>query len=325
MISDRTGKLLAILGPTATGKTDLALNLAEKFNGELVSCDSRQVYKDLDIGTGKYPSKKYKIEKRNGFWEIGSNRVWMYDVVNLKKQYTVANYVRDANKIIEDIYKRDKLPIIIGGTGFYFKALLKGLPNLSIPIDIKLRKKLQKLSKDELQKKLQEISAERWKALNQSDRQNPRRLVRAIELSLVKPKIQKKLDKQKTNALKIGLTARRNILYKKADEGVIKRINSGMVEEARKLQSMGLGLQRMRRLGLEYGILADFLEDKIKTKEDLIKIMQGEIHGFIRRQLTWFKRDIEINWFDINMSDYQARIEKLILDWYNLKDASTKN
>src|SRR3989338_8195331 len=123
-------KIIVIFGSTSTGKTDLALNLAKKFNGELVSCDSRQVYKKLDIGTGKLPGKQVNTEKGNGFWWLDGVKVWMYDVVNFRQQYTVYDYVKDADQVIENILSREKLPIIVGGTGLYLKALLEGLPNL---------------------------------------------------------------------------------------------------------------------------------------------------------------------------------------------------
>src|SRR3989338_8125799 len=127
-------KLLVILGPTATGKTDLAINLAKKFNGELIACDSRQVYKGLDIGTGKYPAQYKKLKKGEGFWEIDGIKIWMYDKVFLNIQYTVFDYVKDAEIVIKDILDRGKLPIVVGGTGLYLRALSEELHNLSVPI-----------------------------------------------------------------------------------------------------------------------------------------------------------------------------------------------
>lgn len=289
-------KLLVILGPTATGKTDLALQLAKKFNGELVSCDSRQVYKGLDIGTGKYPSKKSKIKRQKNCWEIDGVNIWMYDVADPRKQYTVFNYVQDANKVIDEIQKRKKLPIIVGGSGLYLKAILEGLTNLSIPVNKRLRNSLSKLSLKQLQNKLQKILPKKWQDLNQSDRQNPRRLIRAIELVGLKPNFAKALS---FDALKIGLTAPRDVLYKRADERVLARIKQGMIEETIKLHKKGLSFRRMRQLGLEYGVLADYLDGKIKDTNELIKIMQGKIHGYIRRQLTWFAKEKDVHWFNI--------------------------
>lgn len=290
----RMRKLLVILGPTATGKTDLALNLAKKFNGEIVSCDSRQVYRGLDIGSGKLPSRRWK--KHRGFWEIDGVNVWMYDVVDPSNQYSVFNYVQDANKVINEIQKRKKLPIIVGGSGLYLRALLEGLTNLSIPVNKKLRQQLEKLSLVDLQKKLQQSDPERWKKMNNSDRQNPRRLIRAVELVGLKPNFAKALS---FDALKIGLTAPRDVLYKRADRKVLARIKQGMIEETIKLHKKGLSFRRMRQLGLEYGVLADYLNGKIKDTNELIKIMQGKIHGYIRRQLTWFAKEKDVHWFNI--------------------------
>lgn len=330
MVFTLGNKILVILGPTATGKTDLALNLAKKFSGELVSCDSRQVYRGLDIGTGKLPSQKSKVKRQKYCWEIDGINIWMYDVVDASKQYSVVDYVKDAERAIKEIRGRGKLPIIVGGTGLYLKALLYGLPNLAIPIDKKLRKKLEKLSLNKLQEKLQELSQDRWQSLNESDKQNPRRLIRQIEISFTSEEslpfdfvqgervtIRDGLS-FKYDVLKIGLTASRNILYKRSDERVIARIKQGMINEAEGMQKRGLSLKRMKSLGLEYGVLADYLDGKIKNTNELIKIMQGKIHGFIRRQLTWFKKEKNVYWFDITEKNFPLDVEKTVTKWYYL-------
>ncbi len=315
--------LLVILGPTATGKTDLGIYLAKKFNGEIVSCDSRQVYKDLDIGTGKAPSTG-KWKKGNRRWIVNGINIWMYDVVDPKKQYNVADYVKDAEKIISEIVKRHKLPIVVGGTGLYLKALLEGLSNLTIPVDPILREKLQKLSLEQLQNKLQKLSSLKWENMNNSDRQNPRRLIRYIELVSTDFTLEESLRatiRGDFNSLKIGLTAQREVLYKKADRRVVSRINQGMISEAENLYKSGLTLKRMKQLGLEYGILTDYLSEKIKNKDGLIKIMQGKIHGYIRRQLTWFKKEKDTLWFDIKDRNFPNNVEKLISIWYHQTNA----
>lgn len=328
-------KLLVILGPTATGKTDLALKLAKKFNGELVSCDSRQVYIGLDIGTGKFPSGKWKMEggewkKGKGFWEIDGIKIHMYDVVSLKRQYSVFNYVKDVSKVINDISKRGKLPIVVGGTGLYLRALLEGLDSLTIPSDRKLRESLAKLSLGQLQKKLQEVSLSKWELMNQSDRQNPRRLIRVIELtifahegdpsSLITP--QDDHARGGSNVLKVGLAAPREVLYKNVDERVVSRMKQGMIEETKRLHEDGLTYRRMKKLGLEYGVIADYLAEVIKTKEALIKLLQNKIHGYVRRQLTWFKKEKDVRWFDITNPDTQDKIEKVVGKWYDQQNAA---
>ncbi len=325
-------RILIILGPTSTGKTDLALQLAQKFNGELISCDSRQVYKGLDIGTGKQPSSKLKVKssklkKGKGYWEIDGIKVWMYDVISPKIQYNVASFIDDAGKVIKDIHKRGKLPILVGGTGLYLKAILYGLSNLSIPVDQKLRKELEQLTLSQLQEKLKHLSLEKWNSLNNSDNQNPRRLIRAIELVLSKPiKNRLKIDClpagkaglriKNDDFLKIGLTSSTDFLYQRSDQRVISRIKQGMIDEAIKLHKQGLSFKRMKQLGLEYGVLADYLQDNIKSEEEFSKILQTKIHQFIKRQITWFKKGKDVNWFDMSTSHYLAKIEKLVSDWY---------
>lgn len=345
-------KLLVILGSTATGKTSLAIKLAKKFNGEIVSADSRQVYKKLDIGTGKLISNflpfsgekvknldigtgkipgsgKWQVNKKKGFWEINGIKIWMYDTATFKTQYTVADFVKRANKVIAQIWDKGKLPILVGGTGLYLRAITEGLSNLQIPLDRKLRKELENLPKNQLQSKLRKISPKKWGILNQSDKENPRRLVRAIELAIsvdnnnTAVALMSTEDHliKKTDVLKIGLTAPRDFLYKRADESVVLRIKNGMIEETMNLQKEGLTLKRMKQLGLEYGVLADYLDDKVKNKIELIKILQGKIHGFVRRQLTWFKKEKDVKWFDISDKSFLEKVEELVGIWYDSLDA----
>lgn len=316
-------KILVILGPTATGKTDVALFLADKFNGELVSCDSRQVYKYLDIGTGKLPSQETVIKKGKGWWEINGIKVWMYDIVDAGRQYTVADYVKDAAKVIDDIVTKDKLPIIVGGTGLYLRALLEGLDNLQKPVDQDLRDKLGRLTLLQLQKKLQKLSLKGWENLNNSDRNNSRRLLRAIELLSMNPYMRTQRNKtglnKKYRVLKIGLTAPRQELYKKVDLRVLKRLSAGMLGEAKDLFKKGVTIERMKSLGLEYGVLADFLVGKIKTQKDLTNILTGKIHGYVRRQLTWFKKEKDVLWFDVTGKNVSLKIEKTVHKWYDTR------
>lgn len=317
-------KVLAIIGPTATGKTDLALRLSRKYNGEIVSCDSRQVYKGLDIGTGKEPGKsiKYKvsgIKKKEGYWEINGVKIWMYDVADSKKQYTVKDYVDQAIRVIEDITKRGKLPIIVGGTGFYLKALLDGVPNLDIPLDSKLRGELEKLTLEELQKKMQSLSPVGFDNLNYSDKNNKRRLLRSIEVLLMYPhKIKSHISSLRSkncNILQIGLIAPREVLKKRIFSRLISRVDQGLIEEAEKLHRNGLSLERMKQLGLEYGMLARLLDNEI-CKEQFVNELSVKISQYAKRQITWFQRDKNIEWFDITSPNVFHKIEKVVDFWY---------
>lgn len=318
-------KVLVILGPTATGKTDLALQLAKKYNGELISCDSRQVYKGLDIGTGKEPGKsiEYKvssIKKSRGFWEIDGIRVWLYDVLDPKFQFTVADYVKQAKATLEDVATKGKLPIIVGGTGLYLQALLYGFSNLSVPLDLQLREELAGLSVGELQKKLKILSPIKWESLNNSDRNNKRRLLRSIEIICMNP-YRNTNNKGKGlsdnyNILKVGLTAPRQVLNQRIDLRLSLRISQGLIEEAGILHQKGLDFQRMRALGLEYGALADLLEDKINEAE-FFQQLALKIHQYAKRQMTWFKRESDIFWFDIIEPEYLKKVENLTDSWYH--------
>lgn len=317
-------KILVILGPTATGKTDLALDLAQKFNGELISCDSRQVYVGLDIGTGKLPSGKWKIEdgrwkKEKGYWEMDGIKIWMYDVCDPKIQFTVKDYVDQASIILEDILKRGKLPIIVGGTGLYLKALLEGLPNLAIPVDERLREELKKLSLEELQMRLQVLSLTKWKNLNESDQKNPRRLIRAIEIVSTNHTSEESLRatiRGGSKTLKIGLTAPQDLLKKRIFDRLLTRLNQGLTPEARWLHKQGLSYKRMKELGLEYGILADLLQKKI-NKDRFVQILGTKICQYAKRQRAWFKKEKDIIWFDISDKEMPAKVEKRLASWYH--------
>lgn len=311
---------MVILGPTATGKTDLGIFLAKKFNGEIVSCDSRQVYKGLDIGTGKLPGKDVEYERGDGFWIIDGIRVWMYDVADPKLQYTVANYVQDVGRAIDQILKLNKLPIIVGGTGLYLKALSEGMSNLSVPTDAKLREELSILTLKQLQEKLKAFSPGKWEKMNSSDRNNKRRLLRSVEIEYMYPyrDTRKKFTgiTDKFNILKIGLMASKENLNKRIDLRVLSRLNSGMINEARRLQEGGLILDRMRELGLEYRMLADFLDKKI-SKLELEEKLKIKIHQYAKRQVTWFKKEKDVIWFDVKPYDVYEKVEKFVFDWYN--------
>lgn len=313
-------KLLVILGLTATGKTDLALDLAKKYNGELVSADSRQVYKGLDIGTGKLPGVDVKVKKGNGFWEMDGIKVWMYDVVGPKDQYTVNDYVEQAERVVENIIQKGKLPIIVGGTGLYLKALLEGFPNLEVPVDERLRGELQSFSTKELQEKLTALSPAAFEKLNNSDRHNPRRLLRSIELVIMNPyrttNNKKQAISNKFKVLKIGLTAPRLTIQERIYQRLISRINQDMIGEAERLQSEGVSTSRMRDFGLEYGALADCLDKKL-TKEQLVAILKIRIGQFAKRQETWFKKEREVYWFDITERGWSNQVEKQVKIWYD--------
>jgi tRNA dimethylallyltransferase len=310
-------KIICIVGPTATGKTDIALQLAKQLQTDLIACDSRQVYQGLDIGTGKLPSDNAVVKKNKEYWLVDGVKIWMYDCVSLRENFTVKDYVDKTRKIVQTLHAQGKVPIIVGGTGFYLKALLEGLPSLEVTENKKLRKELEKLSVDQLQNKLQQLSISKLEELNLSDRQNPRRLIRWIEIYSQFPNgLPPAVKDEEYSVLKIGLSAPRDILYAKINKRVLKWLDQGIVSEVEELQKEGVSWQKFKDLGLEYGIIAEYLQNKI-TVEYLIVQMQLVVRQYAKRQLTWFRKEKDIIWFDVTKPNYISQVEKCILDWYN--------
>ena len=311
-------KLLVILGTTSTGKTDLALSLAKKFNGELISADSRQLYKFLDIGTGKLPASYESLEKGDGYWQIDNIRIWMYDVLSPDKRYNLYDYINEASQRIREVSKRGKLPIIIGGTGLYLRSLLEGVSNYGITADSGLRAELEDLDIQDIKKR---ISPSVLSHLNNSEINNKRRLIRLVELSLAETQ---KSGESFTGLageydfLKVGLETDRTILRERISRRLISRINQGMIEESRDLLDKNiLSYERMEELGLEYRYLAKFIKGEIKSVEKFLNLLTVKISQYAKRQETWFKKDTDVNWFDISDNDFTQKVEKRVLDWYN--------
>lgn len=325
-------RLLVICGPTATGKTALGINLAKKLNGEVVSADSRQVYKGMDIGTGKDVGNiKYQISNIKsdlfdlGFYPINDTRIWLLDIVEPDYQFSVADYVECASSVIEDIRKRDKLPILVGGTGLYIKGIIDGIDTLGIVPDRKLRKRLENLSTHDLREELAEADPQKLQSMNESDRNNPRRLIRAIEISKSpnnKAPLRSSGQANSNNfsnfdILMIGLTSPYNILYQRIDNRVDQRVKQGIENEIGNLLKNGFSWDNSV-LGntIAYREWESYFEDR-KPKEEILKEWKFAEHGLARRQMTWFKRDNRINWFDISRGNWQPELENLTQRWYH--------
>ncbi len=281
-------KLIVILGPTASGKSDIAVKLAKKFNGEVISADSRQVYKGLDIGTGKITKK-----------EMGGIPHHLINVASPRRRFTVSDFVTSSNKTIVQIGDRGKIPIVCGGTGFYIDALLGDKQIPEVPPNLKLRKQLEKKSAEKLFEMLQKIDPERAKTI---EKQNPRRLIRAIEICKVLgnvPKLEilnpKSEIRNKFEIIKIGIKVEEKELKKRINKRIEKWFRQGLIKEVQSLHKKGLSWKRMGEIGLEYKIVSLFLQNKI-SKEDMIKRMQIETWQYAKRQMTWFKKDKNIIW-----------------------------
>ncbi len=279
-------KVIVILGPTATGKSDLAVFLAKKYNGEVVSADSRQVYKGLDIGTGKITKK-----------EMLGVKHYLLDIVNPKKTFTAEDFKQEAVKKIEEIIKKNKVPIICGGTGFYISLITENLELPKVKANLKLRKKLENVDIDSLIKILKDKDE---KILKRIDLKNKRKIIRAIEI-IEKigylPEIQK--GDSFYDFLKIGLKLEKEKLKEKIEKRIKDRIKIGMIKEAENLHKSGLSYKRMNELGLEYRFLAKLLKKEI-SKEEFENTLFTKINQYAKRQITWFKRDKEVVWFDPN-------------------------
>lgn len=326
-------KILTICGPTGTGKTALAVKLAKKFNGEIVSADSRQVYKGMDTGTGKDLPVNSKLKTQNpklnfksknltiGYYEIDGIRVWLYDVVGPDYQFNVADYVKCANLVIKDIWRRGKLPVLVGGTGLYIKAVVEGIETLGVRPDWKLRKHLSNLPIEQLRKKLEELDPKRLGRMNESDRNNPRRLIRAIEIAQnLKWQISNVKTKSQMSGLDtlfIGLKAPYKILYKRIDKRVDKRVNKGIEEEIKRLVKNGYNFENsVLGTTIGYKEWLPYLAAKA-SKEEVIQKWKYNEHGYARRQMTWFKKQKNIIWFDISQKKYKIEIEKIVTQWYH--------
>ncbi len=325
-------RILIICGPTATGKTDLGISLAKRFNGEIVSADSRQAYKGMDIGTGKdIDNSKWQLvndtldKLKIGYYSLKGIKLWLLDMVDPDYQFSVADYVKCANSVIEDILKRGKLPILVGGTGFYIKGVVDGIETLGVSPDWKLREQLSHYDTETLRDELRKIAPEKLERMNESDKNNPRRLIRAMEIaksSNNKAPLRSSGQASSnifSNAdiLMVGLTAPYKILHQRIDERVDKRVEAGMENEIKALLSQGYGWDKSA-LGttMAYREWQPYFENR-QTKEETIKKWKFNEHGLSRRQMTWFKADERINWFDIDDIDFREKIVDLINKWYN--------
>ncbi|MFA5791564.1 MAG: tRNA (adenosine(37)-N6)-dimethylallyltransferase MiaA [Candidatus Paceibacterota bacterium] len=269
-------KVIIILGQTATGKSNLAVKIAKKINGEIISADSRQVYKGLDIGTGKITKK-----------EMQGVPHYLINVVNPKNKFTVVEYQKKAIYAIAEIIKKGKIPIICGGTGFYIDAITKGTIFPEVMPNKELRKSLDKKTEIELfniLKKLDKVRAKNIK--NKNELKNKVRLIRAIEIAKALGKVPKiREEKPIYKFVKIGLYLPPDKLKKKVEQRVKKMFKTGLIKEIKKLKKSGISEKRLKEFGFEY---------YKPTPEKVVK----ETLKYAKRQMTWFKRDPEIKWFD---------------------------
>jgi len=295
MLKKNHKKLVVVVGPNASGKSNLAVKLAKKFNGEVVSADSRQVYKEMDIGTGKITKKEMQGIPHH-----------LLDVASPKRRFTVAQYQKKAEQAIKKIQKKGKLPILCGGTGFYIQAVVDGLAIPPIKPDWKFRKLLEKKSAEQLFHMLQSLDSKRAANI---DRHNKRRLIRAIEIvTKTKKPVPFLTTKQKYDVLTLGIKKSKTELTERIRIRLLKRLEQGMIEEVKKLRKSGLSWKRLESFGLEYKFIAYYLQKKMDYGE-MVDGLQKAIENYAKRQMTWFKRDKKIHWIR-NKQEQEA--ERLI-------------
>ena len=301
-LSSLKQKLLVILGPTASGKSSLAVNLAKRYSGEVISADSRQIYTGLDIGTGKITQK-----------EMGDIPHHLLNILDVGKKFSVVNFKENADRAIHSVHTGGKLPILAGGTGLYIRAVIDNWLPPEVPIDQILRNTLSDKSPDELFALLQKTDPERARAI---DKNNSRRLVRALEITHTLgsvPKIEisfpKDYEQSPYNVLQIGLLLEDAELRKRIQMRVTERIKNGFIKEVEEL-SKKLSQEQLYEIGLGYRIIAEY-PGQMRTKESLIEAITASEWQYAKRQMRWFKRDSRIIW--INAQDNcEKRVQEFL-------------
>ena len=287
--------IITILGPTATGKTSLAALFASKYNGEIISADSRQVYRRMDMGTGK-DLKDYKI---------GTQKIpyYMIDVAEPGTEYNVFHYQQAVIPIMKDIQQRGKLVLFCGGSGMYLEAILKGYKMCPVPENKELREILAQYSDEELEKMLLN-----YKTLhNKTDIETRERAYRAIEIEEYYAKHPELLEISKPiPSVIFGLKGDRDLIRNRITERLHERLHNGMIEEVEKLIESGVNAEQLIRYGLEYKYLTLYIQKKIDY-DTMFEKLNIAIHQFSKRQMTWFRKmerdGFQIHWLDIALSN----------------------
>ena len=302
-------KVIVICGPTASGKTALSIELAKKINGEIVSADSMQIYKDMNIGTAK-PTKQ----------EMGEIKHYLLDFVSPEDRYSVAQYKQDAKKAIREIINKGKTPIIVGGTGLYVDSLIYEIEYNDIKLDEEYRKKIEKIAEEqgleELYKKAVEIDPEAMKKISQNDK---KRIMRVLEIyhSTGKTKTEQEKESRKNpveyDYRVFAINWDREILYQRINKRVDIMVEQGLIEEVKEILNKYDKFPTAMQ-GLGYKEVVDYLNG-IYTKEEMIEKIKLETRRYAKRQLTWFRKNKETIWLD-GTNDIQNNIN-IILEGIN--------
>jgi len=295
--------LITILGATATGKTTVAVALADRLNSEIISADSRQVYRRMDIGTGKDIDEYQFNEKQIPYHLI--------DIVDAGTKYNVYEYQKDFLQAYNKIFAKDKLPVLCGGTGMYIDAVTKGYKLINVPVNENLREKLELKTNEELEQILKSLK----NTHNKSDFDTRKRAIRAIEIEdYYKNNPDISLDYPKFNTLFIGIDVDRNTRRKRITNRLKARLEEGMIEEVENLLKSGIAAEDLIYYGLEYKFLTMYVTGEI-NRNDMFQKLESAIHQFAKRQMTWFRgmerKGAIINWIDGRMPT-DEKIDKII-------------
>ena len=312
-------KSIVIAGPTACGKSDLGILLADEFSGEIISADSRQVYRHMNIGTGKVEGQVSNIESDSFKCEDGTLvkpfiseaiKHWLLDITEPMQNFSVADYQKLALAIMRDMVLRDKIPFIVGGTGLYIRSLTEGLVFPDLQVEPKLKERLNSLTLEELQSELLKINQDAYLFL---DIKNPRRVQRALELLLSGFLLEdmKKTKNTGFNFLVLGISYPREEINNRIRLRLESRLKEGMIAEVQNLINEGVSFQRLDSFGLEYRYLSRYIRGSI-SYDEMQETLYTEICKFAKRQMTWFRKFSNVVWVD---GIDQARM--LICDFLN--------
>lgn len=284
---EKLPKLVVVAGPTASGKSMLGIQLAQTFSGEIVSADSRQVYRGLDIGTAKVTAEEQALVPHH-----------LLDVVDPIEVYTVARFQQAAIVAINSILERNHRPFLVGGSPHYIQAVVDSLDIPPIPPQPELRAQLEERAPEELLAELKRLDPESAASI---DPRNLRRVIRALEVCLVTGQpfsAQRRVSAPLYQTLLLAIDWPRQELYARIDGRVDERMDQGMVEEVRLLQEQGLTSERLDAFGLEYRFINRLLHGEFTSEAEMVERLKFAIHDFTRRQLTWFRKDSRITWID---------------------------
>jgi tRNA dimethylallyltransferase len=280
-------RLLVILGPTASGKSALGIHLAQQYSGEIVSADSRQVYRGLDIGTAKVTPEERALVPHH-----------LLDVVEPSETYTVSQFQREGIVAIDGIVQRQHLPLLVGGSPHYIQAIVENLDIPQVPPQPELRARFETLPLSDLLKELERLDPQSAASI---DRNNARRVIRALEVCLVTGRPFSEQRGTRTplyTPLLLGISWPREILYQRIDQRIDERMQQGLSEEVQGLLEGGLSVERLDAFGLEYRFVSRWLQSGFGSKEEMIQKLKYASHDFTRRQLSWFRKMSEIQWLN---------------------------